>query len=106
MSLPDMFFAMIVLVYILRIYCVWVLKTRGPELYEQLGRPAFMSRYSCSFIYRALRQPQFRQLGKPAWYAFRAAQVLDVVLIAVTIGLAIQMFHMRGAFEKLFTGNT
>jgi hypothetical protein len=70
-------------------------------LYEQLGSPAYVSRYSWSFVYKATRQPQFHGLTLIGRCIFRAIQVLDILMIALTIVIVIQLVQVRG-WGKLF----
>jgi hypothetical protein len=60
-----------------------------PKLYELMGKPAYISRYSWAFLRKASKHPEFQELTVRARTALRVASVLDVVLTTLTILLVI-----------------
>jgi hypothetical protein len=75
--------------YVLRLYCVSSIQTQSPKLYELLGKPGLMSRYSWAFLRKASKYPEYQELTERARSALRVASVLDVVLTTLTILLVI-----------------
>ena len=80
---------LVVIAYMLRLYCVSAIQRQSPKLYELLGKPAYISRYSWGFLRKASQHPEFQQLSLPARSAIRIARVLDVILTSLTILLVI-----------------
>jgi hypothetical protein len=81
--------SLVVGAYMLRLYCVSAIQTQSPKLYELLGKPAYISRYSWAFFRKASKHPEFQELTVPARTALRVASVLDVILTTLTILLVI-----------------
>lgn len=75
---------LVVVAYALRVYCVSAIQTQSQKLYELLGKPSYVSRYSWGFLRKASKYPEFRELTKLARNAIRFARLLDVVLTALT----------------------
>jgi hypothetical protein len=78
-----------VIAYALRVYCVSAIRTQSPELYELLGDPAYISRYSWSFLRKASQHPEFQELTVRARVTLQVARVLDVVITAYSILLVV-----------------
>ena len=75
--------------YALRVYCVSAIRTQSPKLYELLGKPAYISRYSWSFLRKASQHPEFQELTLRARITLQVASVLDVIITAYSILLVI-----------------
>ncbi len=80
---------LVVVAYMLRLYCVSAIQTQSPKLYELLGKPAYMGRYSWAFLHKASKHPEYKELTERARSALRVAGVLDVILTTLTILLVI-----------------
>jgi hypothetical protein len=80
---------LVLMAYALRLYCVSAIQTQSPKLYELLGKPAYISRYSWGFLRKASKHPEFQELTVRARSALRIASVLDVILTTLTILLVI-----------------
>lgn len=80
---------LVIAAYILRLYCVSAIQKQSPKLYELLGKPAYISRYSWGFLRKASRHPEFQELTQQARSALRVASVLDVILTILTILLVL-----------------
>lgn len=80
---------LVLMAYTLRLYCVSAIQTQSPKLYELLGKPAYISRYSWGFLRKASKHPEFQELTVRARSALRIASILDVILTALTILLVI-----------------
>jgi hypothetical protein len=80
---------LVVAAYMLRLYCVSAIQTQSPKLYELLGKPAYISRYSWGFLRKASRHSEFQELTQRARSALRVASVLDVILTILTILLVL-----------------
>jgi hypothetical protein len=80
---------LVVMAYMLRLYCVSAIQRQSPKLYELLGKPAYISRYSWGFLRKASKHPEFQELTVRARSALRMASVLDVILTTFTILLVI-----------------
>ena len=86
-----------VMAYMLRLYCVSAIQTQSPKLYELLGNPAYISRYSWGFLHKASKHPEFQELTVRARSALQLASVLDVILTTLTILLVIMA--LRATFS-------
>jgi hypothetical protein len=80
---------LVVIAYVLRVYCVSAIQTQSPKLYELLGKPAYISRYSWGFLRKASRHPEFQELTLRARSALRVARALDVIVATLSILLVI-----------------
>jgi hypothetical protein len=80
---------LVLIAYTLRVYCVSAIQSQSPKLYELLGKPAYISRYSWGFLRKASKHPEFEELSGWARSALRIASVLDVILTTLTILLVI-----------------
>jgi hypothetical protein len=88
--------SLVVVAYMLRLYCVAALRTQSPKLYELLGKPAYTSRYSWGFLRKVSRYPEFQELTQQARLALRVANALDVVLTILSTLLV--LMALRVAF--------
>jgi hypothetical protein len=88
---------LVVMVYTLRLYCVSAIQTQNPKLYELLGKPAHISRYSWGFLHKASKHPEFQELTVRVRSALQLASVLDVILTTLTILLVIMA--LRATFN-------
>lgn len=77
--------------YLLRLYCVSAIRTQSPRLYELVGKPAYISRYSWGFLHKVSKYPEFQELTHGARSAVRVAIILDVTLTVLT-GLLVLMW--------------
>ena len=77
----------------LRIYVVLGIQDRSPPLYEKLGKPSLISRWSWSFLHRASGFAEFRQLPPALRRALRVAQALDVLAIVLLVPLIVSLFR-------------
>jgi hypothetical protein len=89
MSFIVVWVTLVVVAYMLRLYCVSAIQKQSPKLYELLGKPAYISRYSWGFLRKASKHPEFQELTVRARNALRMAAVLDVILTILTILLVI-----------------
>jgi hypothetical protein len=89
---------LVVMAYMLRFYCVSAMQTQSPKLYELLGKPAYISRYSWRFLRKASKHPEFQELSVRARTALRIANILDVILTAFTIVLIIMALRAFFAY--------
>ena len=80
---------LVVAAYILRVYCVSAIQTQSPRLYELLGKPAYISRYSWKFLRKASKHPEFQELTQRVRGALQVANVLDVILTISSILLVL-----------------
>jgi len=80
---------LVVMAYMLRLYCVSAIQTQSPKLYELLGKPAYISRYSWAFLRKASKYPEFQELTVRARSALRMASALDAVITTLSILLVI-----------------
>jgi len=87
---------LVVMAYMLRLYCVSAIQTQSPKLYELLGKPAYISRYSWGFLRKASRHPEFQELTVRARTALRMASALDVIITTLSILLVI--IALKAAF--------
>jgi hypothetical protein len=78
-----------VIAYLLRVFCVSAIRTQSPKLYERLGKPAYISRYSWGFLHKASTYPEFQELTMRARGAVQVARALDVIITALSILLVI-----------------
>jgi len=81
--------SLVVVAYMLRLYCVSAIQTQSPKLYELLGKPAYMSRYSWGFLRKASKHPEYQELTERARSALRVARALDVAITTLSILLVI-----------------
>lgn len=88
--------SLVVVAYMLRLYCVSAIQAQSAKLYELLGKPAYIGRYSWAFLRKASKHPEFQELTERARIALRVASVLDVILTTLTILLVIMA--MRAFF--------
>jgi hypothetical protein len=79
--------------YMLRVYCVSAIRTQSPKLYELLGKPAYISRYSWTFLRKASKYSEYQELTERARGAIRVAGLLDVILTTLTIPLVIMVLR-------------
>src|ERR1700733_8680513 len=61
----------------------------SPKLYELLGKPAYISRYSWGFLRKASQHPEFEELTVRARSALQVARTLDVIITTLSILLMI-----------------
>jgi hypothetical protein len=80
---------LVVIAYVLRVYCVSAIQTQSPKLYELLGKPAYISRYCWGFLRTASQHPEFHELTVRARGALIVASALDVIITALSILLVI-----------------
>jgi hypothetical protein len=80
---------LVVLAYVLRMYCVSAIQTQSPKLYERLGKPAYISRYSWGFLRKVSKYPEFQDLTERERSALRFANVLDIVLTIMSSLIAL-----------------
>ena len=80
---------LVLMAYMLRLYCVSAIQRQSPKLYELLGKPAYISRYSWGFLSKASKHPEFQELTVRARSALRIASVLDVIITTLSILLVI-----------------
>jgi hypothetical protein len=78
-----------VIAYVLRVYCVSAIQTQSPKLYELLGKPAYISRYSWGFLHKASRYPEFQELSARARGVVKVASALDVIITVLSILIVI-----------------
>jgi hypothetical protein len=53
---------LVVMTYMLRLYCVSAIQRRSPKLYDLLGKPAYISWYSWGFLRKASKHREFQEL--------------------------------------------
>jgi hypothetical protein len=80
---------LVVVAYVLRVYCVSAIQTQSPKLYELLGKPAYISRSSWRFLRKASQHPEFQELTARARSALQVARALDVVITSLSILLVV-----------------
>lgn len=80
----------VTLLYGVRAYCVHSIREQNPGLYELLGKPFDISRYSWGFLFRVSRYSQFSELTRVLRYVIRAGQV-GLVAVMVLTGLISMM---------------
>jgi hypothetical protein len=95
-SLIFIWVGLVVAAYMLRLYCVSTIQTQSPKLYEFLGKPAYVSRYSWAFLRKASKHPEFKELTVRARTALRVARVLDVIL--TTLAILLVILALRATF--------
>lgn len=88
---------LVAIAYALRLYCVSAIQRQSPKLYELLGKPAYISRYSWGFLRKASKHAAFQELTGRARSALRMASVLDAILTALTVLLVIMA--LRAFFD-------
>jgi hypothetical protein len=81
--------SLVVVAYVLRLYCVSAIQTQSPKLYELLGKPAYISRYSWGFLRKASQHTEFLELTSRTRSALQVASALDVVITTLSILLVI-----------------
>jgi hypothetical protein len=79
--------ALVSVLYALRVYCVSAIKSQSPQLYEQIGKPASVSRYSWRFLYVVSRSPPFLQLTRRTRLAVHGLQACFLIATVLSIAL-------------------
>jgi hypothetical protein len=71
---------LVLMAYMLRLYCVSAIQRQSPKLYELLGKPAYISRYSWGFLHKASKHPEFQELNVRTRGVVEVARALDVII--------------------------
>ena len=80
---------LVAIAYALRVYCVSAIRRQSPKLYDLLGKPAYISRYSWGFLRKAPIYCEFQELTVRARIALSVALVLDVVITTLSFLLLV-----------------
>ena len=102
-TLACVFFVVAMTTYFLRLWCLWAIESKSPELFNQLGKPPPVGPGSWSFLYRASRYAAFAQLSKAVRYAVWVARMLDFLTFALMIAYAINLSQQPG-WRKMWEG--
>jgi len=94
----ELWMVLVLLLHGLRAYCVLTIRSCAPGLYERLGRPEPVSRYSWGFLQNAAQDSEFAGLPRASRHAFRAAQGLFGVIVLLTLVVLVLLARQKGWF--------
>src|SRR5690349_6322600 len=94
----GLWIVLVLLLHGLRAYCVLTIRSCTPGLYERLGRPEPVSRYSWGFLQNGAQDSEFAALPRASRYAFRAAQALFVVIVLLSLLVLVLVARQKGWF--------